>query len=1173
MADSLLLGGRVELLGDQAVSADPRCPGAQFMLAPGFDLGSPQPTADYVASLILDGERPFGRRASNRVLTLPLIIRAPTRAILAGAREVLAEVIDAQAWSLTWTRDPGPGGTALPLVLDCFRARPTVPVYNTQWEKQAQIAALTISFEALPYGRSDTQVQIAFAAPVPASPPPPLPPVVLDNFTTISSNLFFQSPRCVIGPWSACWDPDGFGDPGGQNSPMNYGATFPAPLNLTGMTSLQWWFGLGSRWFWNLRAKAGHVTCSFYITLTDVNGVTAAFARTGVRLPASQDAGVPMFTRVTATIPARAFFNYANVASYQITVTSKDFSPASLRWVTGYLDNLTAYPPSASAVPVVRGAIHTLYGTQGSAPAPVSAQFQQPPAPGTPTTVTAAGAGTYTVPGGTAWLKVECWGGGGAGASQTVAGFGGGGGGAGYARENVFPAVPGQVIPYSVGAGGTAGATPLPGQATVFGPGPSGTLAVTANGGASAAQNSTAGAAGGLVSGNAVTYPGGAGRTASGSVGGGGGSSAGPASAGNTPMGTSAVTLTGAGTWTAPAGVTQVTVYAVGGGGGGGSGSSSVNGSGGGGGESVTTTVTVVPGTGYAYSVAAGGAGGLGSGGGGHAGSAGGNSTFTASAVVTAHGGGGGPCYTGSGAGGAGGTGAPVGPHRGGAGGNATPYAGGGGSSAGTAAGGNAGSGYSVGGIAPGGGGNGGNGSGPQSGTGSNGQVPGGGGGGSYVGGYAGGNGAAGTIILSYPGGAPTSNGAVAVVGGGAGGAGGGTAGTAGSAGSAPGGAGGGADSSGTSVAGGAGAAGQLTVTPYASPPFKTLIVHRPGPAATPSLMPLVPVGGGSDVPNGATEYAVPMASGWQAASGSSTSPAAGHVIVAGPWVPPGTYTVNWTVTLSGTLSAADVNNFQLKIGTTVVATSVNLGAAGAYPQAPVIITSPGAALSVSNIGTATTGAVCAVSVPASAGAVNADFDGTYTVVLIASSWNNPTASRNVTVTVKQYEAPGGSSYSVSTVPVTVSPGVASIIGPGNQVNNGILIAGVLTLPVKAVAGDNTAGYYTVSVTDTNTSDRFYDVLMLDVAGQSVIINEASGSGYVQYYLDEPTPLFDLGLHMGSQSGRPQAISVMDACQAISGGPLTIPPNDCMLLTYSADASAPAIGLSYYSRWWYDRTG
>jgi hypothetical protein len=1068
MADSLVIAGKIELLGNEAVSLDPRCPGAQFMLAPGFDLSAPQPTTDFVASLILDGEKPFGRRASNRTITLPIVLKAPTRAILAAAREVLAEAIDAQCWTLTWTRDPGPGGTPLPLVLDCFRAAATVPAYNTSYEKQAQLQQLVISFPALPYGRSDTQQQIAFAAPVPAAPPPPAAPVVLDTFTAISSSRFQQSAQCVVGPNSACWDPDSFGDFGGQQTPLVYPATFAAPLNLTGMTGLQLFFGLGSRYYWNLHDRGGSVRCNFYLTLTDTSGNKLAISRAGLVLPSSANPGAPAFTRVTMGIPqGNAAFNYASVAGYQLTVTSHDNVPC-LRWVTGYLDTLTAFPPSQTATPVTRGSIYTLYGVQGTIHAPVSLQFQQAPVPGTPTVITAAGPGNYTVPGGTAWLSVTAIGGGGAGAGMTGAGFGGGGGGGESATEQVFPCLPAQVIPYVVGAGGTQGAAPVNGQASVFGPGPSsGTLAVTASGGASAAQNSTLAGAGGSGSGNSVEYPGGTGRTASGSVGGGGGSSAGPANAGNTPMGTSAVTLTGSGSWLCPAGVTTVTVYAAGGGGGGGSGASGGNGTGGGGGESAMQAFAVTPGNSYAYVVGAGGAGGSGGGGGGNSGAGGGNSTFTVGAqVLTAHGGAGGATSGYFHPGGAGGSGSTAPAHfTGGAGGTGYPYAGGGGSSAGTAAGGNAGNGYGTPGIAPGGGGNGGAGSGTGSAPGAAGTLPGGGGGGSYTPGFAGGAGAAGTITVSYPGGAPTSNGAVAVAGGGAGGAGGGSANTAGSAGSAPGGGGGGADSSGTAEAGGAGAAGKIIITPYASPAFKSLIVHRPAPGSPGMFSPLVSVGGGTGVPNGATEYTMPQ------------------------------------------------------------------------PQA----------------------------------GVQADFGGTYTVILIASSWNNPTAARTITVTVKQYESSGGTAWPVSTVPVTVSPGVASIIGPGNQVNNGILVAGVLTLPVKAVSPDNTGGYYTVSVTDTNTSDRFYDCIFVDSAGQTVVLNEPT-NGYIQYFLDEPDPVTDLGRHLGSQLGRPDAVSVMDACPYISGGPLTVPPNDSLLFAYSADASAPAIGVSYYPRWFFDRT-
>jgi len=128
-----------------------------------------------------------------------------------------------------------------------------------------------------------------------------------------------------------------------------------------------------------------------------------------------------------------------------------------------------------------------------------------------------------------------------------------------------------------------------------------------------------------------------------------------------------------------------------------------------------------------------------------------------------------------------------------------------------------------------------------------------------------------------------------------------------------------------------------------------------------------------------------------------------------------------------------------------------------------------------------------------------------------------------------------------------------------------------LTLPLKALAPDNTGGYFTVTPNDTNTADRFYDCIFLDTMGQTVIINEPS-SGYVTYYLDAPTPNTDLGYILGSQSGRPNAISVMDAA-TISGGAMAVEPADGVnqLFAYSADGVAPSIALSHFGAWFFDR--
>ncbi len=76
----------------------------------------------------------------------------------------------------------------------------------------------------------------------------------------------------------------------------------------------------------------------------------------------------------------------------------------------------------------------------------------------------------------------------------------------------------------------------------------------------------------------------------------------------------------------------------------------------------------------------------------------------------------------------------------------------------------------------------------------------------------------------------------------------------------------------------------------------------------------------------------------------------------------PGTYTVSWTVTLSGAAAGAEANNFAvgLNSGGGVTTPSVNAGAAGTYPQAPVTITATAADAIVikSWSSTPTTGAV-----------------------------------------------------------------------------------------------------------------------------------------------------------------------------------------------------------------------
>ena len=226
MADSLVIGEQIELIGpggaaiDQfgTASINPLCAGTVFrLIAPTaarggmtWDLGAPQPTTDIVGSLLLDGERPYGYRASNRTITLPVIIKAPTFQALIAAREILLQEINEQTFTVRWTRDtlgPLAGNTqALPLLFDCFRAKATVYEWGGFYNR-FPYGIITLTFEALPYGRSDQPVVVDFPLALAGRQAPPAS-VNVDTFSSVAGAQWaanLQSP--VTGGQSAFWDP------------------------------------------------------------------------------------------------------------------------------------------------------------------------------------------------------------------------------------------------------------------------------------------------------------------------------------------------------------------------------------------------------------------------------------------------------------------------------------------------------------------------------------------------------------------------------------------------------------------------------------------------------------------------------------------------------------------------------------------------------------------------------------------------------------------------------------------------------------------------------------------------------------------------------------------------------------------------------------------------------
>jgi hypothetical protein len=367
---SLIIASQVELLGGGVVSGIPACAGARFMLGPGYDLGTQQPVTDIVGELITDGERPFGRRSSNRTLTLPVVITAPDIATLTAARETLISLIDQPSFTVTWTRDGG-----LPLVLDCFRAQATTMPYSVRTDR-ALVGEMTLQIQALPYGRSDIPQQLTFASPASGSPAPPPSPVLLDDYESVSGADWSPSTSRITGTFSAHWsnpeDAGFFGFFGGQGSAAVYTSTF-GPVSIAGRTTLQHWAGFASPSFYYYWQSQGMVAQFAYV-LRDSSGRTLRFG-TSVSSVVPAAGSVPNWILVSATIPSSSGFDFSAVVSCAITITNGGGVLAS---TDAWLDGLSAQPVTTGAGATIRGSLYTLHGIQGTSHAPLALQLEQP---------------------------------------------------------------------------------------------------------------------------------------------------------------------------------------------------------------------------------------------------------------------------------------------------------------------------------------------------------------------------------------------------------------------------------------------------------------------------------------------------------------------------------------------------------------------------------------------------------------------------------------------------------------------------------------------------------------------------------------------------------------------------------------------------------------------------
>ena len=191
---------------------------------------------------------------------------------------------------------------------------------------------------------------------------------------------------------------------------------------------------------------------------------------------------------------------------------------------------------------------------------------------------------------------------------------------------------------------------------------------------------------------------------------------------------------------------------------------------------------------------------------------------------------------------------------------------------------------------------------------------------------------------------------------------------------------------------------------------------------------------------------------------------------------------------------------------------------------------------------------------------VNARFNGTYSVVAVANSWDSPTTSHTVTVAVQQWTAQS------QTTP-TSTQSVQFAFTP-NQLASNMVVLGEMTIPSKELPPQNLNSYYTATIQSSDTNDSFLDILFLDTMGSTVIVQ--SPQQYVNYYLEAPSDTRDIGYVLGSVFDLDDAVSVLDYCK-ITGGPLTIEPYANPLLLLYAYEGAPNCQMTYFPHWYEDR--
>jgi hypothetical protein len=197
-------------------------------------------------------------------------------------------------------------------------------------------------------------------------------------------------------------------------------------------------------------------------------------------------------------------------------------------------------------------------------------------------------------------------------------------------------------------------------------------------------------------------------------------------------------------------------------------------------------------------------------------------------------------------------------------------------------------------------------------------------------------------------------------------------------------------------------------------------------------------------------------------------------------------------------------------------------------------------------------------------GALNPRFDGCYSVYVVVKTWNTPSAARTITVQLRQYPFTAGTAVTQNVVR-TLTPNT-DLTGTLQYVD-----MGPVTLPLADIPPGSLSPYFALTVTSTNTSDRYYDVLFLDTQGQLWLLDVGGASIFKNIWLDQPDSSRGLGRVLGSDVDRDRAVSATQYLTRASGGPLAVyPGRNNRLLAYSAQG-CPGVTAFYPPQWWSER--